>query len=177
MRSPARPVTRVPAATGEARHGTDPRQGIARYGIEGRSFRSRGSRPLRHAHHRPHGFDRHRIERTNTGPRAIAADRRSACAGKTVRAKFGKAGLATHRPFRGEAGFTGIPPDGETRFVSNEVVFQAPSNVLVQVVDATARRLGLVAVSSQSLTCRAARCSTRIDNAAAASGWPDPFNL
>ena len=89
----------------------------------------------------------------------------------------GKAGLATHRPFRGEAGFTGIPPDGETRFVSNEVVFQAPSNVLVQVVDATARRLGLVAVSSQSLTCRAARCSTRIDNAAAASGWPDPFNL
>jgi hypothetical protein len=34
-------------------------------------------------------------------------------------------------------------PRGETRFVSNEVVFQAPSNVLVQAGDAAARRLGL----------------------------------
>ena len=57
-----------------------------------------------------------------------------------------------HRPFPGEAGFTGVPPRGETRFVSNEMVFHAPSNVSAQAVDAAARRLGLVAVSSQNLT-------------------------
>jgi hypothetical protein len=64
----------------------------------------------------------------------------------------GLAGSAAHRPFPGEAGFTGIPPRGESRFVSNEVVLHAPSNVSAQAVDAAARRLGLVAVSSQNLT-------------------------
>jgi hypothetical protein len=47
---------------------------------------------------------------------------------------------------------TGIPPRPETRFVSNEVVVHAPSHVSAQAVDAVARRLGLVAVSSQNLT-------------------------
>jgi subtilisin family serine protease len=56
------------------------------------------------------------------------------------------------QPFPGEAGFTGVPPRGETRFISNEMVFHVPSNVPPQTVDAAARRLGLVAVSSQNLT-------------------------
>jgi len=67
-------------------------------------------------------------------------------------AHFGRnAGSAAPRP-PGEAGFTGIPPRGETRFVSNEVVLHAPSNVSAQAVDAAARRLGLVEVSSQNST-------------------------
>ena len=66
-------------------------------------------------------------------------------------AGFARNGLP-HRPFPGETGFTGVPPRGETRFVSNEMVFHAPSNVSLQAVDAAARRLGLVAVSSQNLT-------------------------
>ena len=65
---------------------------------------------------------------------------------------FGRnAGPAAHRP-SGEAGLTGIPPRGEPRFVSNEMVFHAPSNVSAQAVDAAARRLGLIVVSSQNLT-------------------------
>jgi hypothetical protein len=59
-------------------------------------------------------------------------------------------GPAAHRPFRGEAGITGIPPRGETPFVSNEIVFHAPSSVSAQAVEATARRLGLVVISSQN---------------------------
>jgi hypothetical protein len=57
-----------------------------------------------------------------------------------------------HRPFPGEAGFTGVPPRGETRFISNEMVFHVPTNVAPGAVDAAARRLGLVAVGSQNLT-------------------------
>ena len=88
----------------------------------------------------------------------LAFERRAQAAGRLAAARpfvpnSGRnAGSATHRPFPGNAGFTGIPPRGETRFVSNEVVFQAPSNVSARAVDAAARRLGLVAVSSQSLT-------------------------
>jgi subtilisin family serine protease len=66
-------------------------------------------------------------------------------------AGFARNGLP-HRPFPGETGFTGVPPRGETRFVSNEMVFHVPSDVSPQRVDAAARRLGLVAVSSQNLT-------------------------
>jgi subtilisin family serine protease len=64
---------------------------------------------------------------------------------------MGRNGLP-YRPFPGEAGFTGVPPRGETRFISNEMVFHVPSNVPPQAVDAAARRLGLVAVGSQNLT-------------------------
>jgi hypothetical protein len=55
--------------------GDDPGQGMAGYGAERRSFRSRGDRPLRHAHHRPPRFDRHRIEGTSYGSAAPAFDR------------------------------------------------------------------------------------------------------
>ena len=44
------------------------------------------------------------------------------------------------RPFPGAAGFTGVPPAGETRFVSTEMVFQVGPNVSRQAVDA--RRAG-----------------------------------
>ena len=54
------------------------------------------------------------------------------------------------RPFPGERGFTGVPPAGESRFVSNELVFQVGANVSQQAVDAAARRLGLSTVSSDS---------------------------
>jgi hypothetical protein len=64
---------------------------------------------------------------------------------------FARNGLP-RRPFPGETGFTGVPPRGETRFISNEMVFHVPSNVSPQTVDAAARRLGLVAVSSHNLT-------------------------
>jgi subtilisin family serine protease len=70
------------------------------------------------------------------------------------------------RPLPGEAGFSGVPPRGETRFISNEMVFHAPSGVAPQTVEATARRLGLIAVSSQSLTLSGGTLfHFRIDNA------------
>ncbi len=56
------------------------------------------------------------------------------------------------RPFIGEAGFTGVPPRGETRFISNEMVFHVPPNVPPATVDAAARRLGLVTVASHNLS-------------------------
>jgi hypothetical protein len=71
----------------------------------------------------------------------LAFERRAPAAGR----------LVSHRPFPDAAGFTGIPRQGEARFVSNEVVFHAPANVSAQAVDAAARRLGLVAVSSENL--------------------------
>jgi hypothetical protein len=37
-----------------------------------------------------------------------------------------------HRPFPGEAGFTGVPPRGETRFVSNEMVVHVGAEVSPQ---------------------------------------------
>ena len=56
------------------------------------------------------------------------------------------------RPFIGEAGFTGVPPRGETRFITNEMVFHVPPNVPPATVDAAARRLGLVTVASHNLS-------------------------
>lgn len=54
------------------------------------------------------------------------------------------------RPFPGSVGFTGVPPAGETRFVSTETVFHVGPNVSRQTVDATAKRLGLTVVSAQT---------------------------
>jgi Subtilase family len=53
------------------------------------------------------------------------------------------------RPLPGERGFTGVPPTGETRFVSNEMVFRVGANVSPQAVDAAVRRLGLSTVATQ----------------------------
>jgi subtilase family protein len=59
-------------------------------------------------------------------------------------------GLIVRRPMIGERGFTGVPPAGETRFLTNEMVFHVPANVSPQTVDTVARRLGLSTVASQS---------------------------
>jgi len=56
------------------------------------------------------------------------------------------------RPFPGEPGFTGVPPRGETRYISNEMIFHVAPNVPQATVDAAARRLGLVTVASQNFT-------------------------
>jgi hypothetical protein len=55
------------------------------------------------------------------------------------------------RPLPGEAGFTGVPPRGETRFISNEMVFHVGANVPRETVVAAAQRLGLTPLGSQSL--------------------------
>ena len=54
------------------------------------------------------------------------------------------------RPLPGQRGFTGVPPIGETRFVTNEMVFHVGPNVSQQTIDAAARRLGLSSVASES---------------------------
>ena len=56
------------------------------------------------------------------------------------------------RPFPGEPGFTGVPPRGETRYISNEMIFRVAPNVPQATIDAAARRLGLVTVASQNST-------------------------
>jgi subtilisin family serine protease len=60
------------------------------------------------------------------------------------------AGLIARRPMIGERGFSGVPPTGESRFLTNEMVFHVPSNVSPQVVDNVARRYGLSTIGSQS---------------------------
>ena len=52
------------------------------------------------------------------------------------------------RPLPGERGFTGVPPPGEKRFVSNELVFHVAPNVSRQAVDDVARKLGLSTLGS-----------------------------
>jgi hypothetical protein len=60
------------------------------------------------------------------------------------------ASLVPRRPLIGERGFTGVPPAGETRFLTNEMVFHVPPNVSPQTVDNVARRLGLATVATHS---------------------------
>src|SRR5262245_25542463 len=54
------------------------------------------------------------------------------------------------RPLPFERGFTGVPPAGETRFVSNEMVFQIGPNASQAAVDAAMRRLGLSTLGTQA---------------------------
>src|SRR5262249_57292784 len=68
--------------------------------------------------------------------------------GKAIRG--GQARLP-QRPLPGERGFTGVPPAGENRFASNEMVLQVGANVSRATVDGVARRLGLSAVASQTV--------------------------
>src|SRR5262249_24801180 len=62
-----------------------------------------------------------------------------------------------HRPFPGEAGFSGVPPRGETRFVSNEMIVHVGAEVSPQALDAAARRLGLTPIGSQNLALSGGR--------------------
>src|SRR5262249_21897087 len=48
-----------------------------------------------------------------------------------------------------QPGFTGVPPVGETRFISTEMVFRAGPNASRQTVEDTARRYGLTVIGSQ----------------------------
>jgi len=59
------------------------------------------------------------------------------------------ASLVPRRPLIGEPGFTGMPVAGETRFLTNEMVFHVDRSVSAQTVDAVARRLGLSTIASQ----------------------------
>ncbi|MCC6890026.1 MAG: S8 family serine peptidase [Hyphomicrobiales bacterium] len=54
------------------------------------------------------------------------------------------------RPFPGTPGFSGVPPAGETRFVSTETVFHVSPNVPRATVEASAKRLGLTIVGVQT---------------------------
>ncbi|HEY7297280.1 MAG TPA: S8 family serine peptidase [Xanthobacteraceae bacterium] len=56
-----------------------------------------------------------------------------------------------YRPLPGEAGFTGVPPRGETRFVPNELVLRVAPTVSPQALDAAMRRHGLTTVESQRM--------------------------
>lgn len=62
-----------------------------------------------------------------------------------------------HRPLPGEAGFTGVPPRGETRFISNEMVVHVGAEVSPQVLAAAARRLGLIQIESHNLALSGGR--------------------
>jgi hypothetical protein len=53
------------------------------------------------------------------------------------------------RPLPGERNFTGVPPAGETRFVSTEMVFQVGPGVSRQAIDDLAARFGLTVIGSQ----------------------------
>src|SRR5262245_2823180 len=94
----------------------------------------------------------------STGPLGAHRDflRLSAPERLRLRAEHRNAILAVHarlpqRPLPGERGFTGVPPAGENRFVSNEMVLQVGANVSRATVDGVARRLGLSAVASQTV--------------------------
>jgi hypothetical protein len=71
-------------------------------------------------------------------------------------AALGRNGLP-HRPFPGEAGFTGVPPQGETRFASHEMVVHVGADVSPRALNAAARRFGLTAISTQSLSLSGGR--------------------
>jgi hypothetical protein len=92
------------------------------------------------------GFRRQALaERTLQGAGRFG---RGAMAGRFQPRPF--AGAIARRPLIGQRGFTGVPPAGETRFLTNEMVFHVPANVSPQTVDNAARRLGLSTVASQS---------------------------
>jgi len=57
--------------------------------------------------------------------------------------------LLPTRLLPGQPGFTGVPPVGETRFISTEMVFRAGPTTSRQAVEDTARRYGLTVIGSQ----------------------------
>ena len=105
----------------------------------------------------PNGKDR-AVARPPSAPPANASSQREEKNGRQQAAQGGaktntiaRNGLP-RRPLPGEAGFTGVPPRGERRFISNEMVFHSGANVSPQAVEAAARRLGLTPLGAQSLT-------------------------
>ena len=56
------------------------------------------------------------------------------------------------RPYFGERGFTGVPPVGETRYVSHEMVFHVGANVSRQAVDDLMRKHGMSVAGAESMS-------------------------
>jgi subtilisin family serine protease len=61
------------------------------------------------------------------------------------------------RPYPGERNFTGVPPSGETRFLTTEVVFNAGPDVTQQQIDEFARRHNCVPVGTTQSTLTGGR--------------------
>jgi subtilisin family serine protease len=174
---PARPFMGRPAVLGP-RIGA-PRTSFAQ--LHGRGF----NRPPMPGQQLPHGFDHgppasregralpHGLEHGPAGStrqgRALphGLEHSPAGAGHTLPrnpSPPGPAGINAiarnglpHRPFPGEAGFTGVPPRGETRFVSSEMIVHVGAEVSPQALDAAARRLGLTQIGSQNLALSGGR--------------------
>ncbi|MGE3159005.1 MAG: S8 family serine peptidase, partial [Xanthobacteraceae bacterium] len=56
------------------------------------------------------------------------------------------------RPYFGQRGFTGVPPVGETRYVTNEMVFHVGSDVPRARVEAAMRRHGMTLAATESMS-------------------------
>jgi subtilisin family serine protease len=54
-------------------------------------------------------------------------------------------------PLPGERGFTGVPPPGERRFISNEMVFHVAPDISRQAVEDVARRLNLSMIGAHNV--------------------------
>ena len=120
------------------------------------------SAPAANAPKPQNGKDR-AVVRPPSAPPANAASQREEKNGRRQTAQGGtktntiaRNGLP-RRPLPGEAGFTGVPPRGERRFISNEMVFHSGANVSPQAVEAAARRLGLTPLGAQSLALTGGR--------------------
>ena len=106
----------------------------------------------------PRGSNRRDVIRPPAGSPASAQHRegekaRQQAATKTAPNRPGalaRNGLP-RRPLPGEAGFTGVPPVGETRFRSDEMMLHIGAGVSPQTIDAAERRFGLTPVGSQQL--------------------------
>ena len=68
------------------------------------------------------------------------------------------------------AGSPAVPPAGETRFVTNEMVFHVGPNVTREAVESVARRLNLSIVASESMTLTGGTMFTSASPAA--RRWP-----
>lgn len=69
---------------------------------------------------------------------------------------MGRNGLP-HRLMPGEAGFTGVPERGETRYLSREMMVHVGADVPPEVLDAAARRLGMTAIETSNLALSGGR--------------------
>src|SRR5258708_1416709 len=117
------------------------------HGLEHGPAGPAGSRPGRAL---PHGLEHGPAGLGRTPPRGPSPS------GPAAINAIARNGLP-HRPFPGQPGFTGVPPRGETRFVSNEMVVHVGAEVSPQALDAAARRLGLTPIGSQNLALSGGR--------------------
>ncbi len=138
-RTVARPASTTFGQRGFTRPATSTPGGFARSGGFARASGSRG----------PGSFGRTasvgRPGGLNRGPFG-----RSGAFGRPGGLGIARNGLP-RRPFPGEIGFTGVPPVGETRFVSSEMIVHIGPGVSPQALNAAAGRLGLTTIGSQNL--------------------------